>query len=153
MTTLCFKTKHSIFFLLLYFTSPTSHSKCYIPRQECPCYFLVRIRNARRKRQGSNHHKQNRRVVPSGTLGALCSISIHSPHWGGGQGIKCSTSVIEVMQNIQKKACKNLYNFQSWVFMGTSKPLIHYKWQEDWGIKAGKASTLRMAHLGQILLI
>lgn len=35
---------------------------------------------------------------------------VHSPPplWGGLQGIKCSTSVIEVMQNIQKKACKIL---------------------------------------------
>lgn len=106
MTTLYFKTKHSIFLLLLYFTSPASHSKCYIPCQECPCYVLERIRNARRKRQGSNHHKQNRWVVPSGTLRALCSIPCTFP--GGVQGIKCSRSVIEVMQNIQKKACKIL---------------------------------------------
>lgn len=106
-----FKTKHSIFLLLLYFTSPASHSKCYNPCQECPCYILERIRIARRKRQGSNHHKQNRWVVPSGTLRALCSIpSTFSSLCGGGgaQGIKCSTSVIEVMQNIQKKACKIL---------------------------------------------
>lgn len=93
---------------------------------------------------------------PVARSGLSVPSAVHSPHCvcgGGGQGIKCSTSVIEVMQNIQKKACKNLYNFQSWVLMGTSKPLIHYKWQEDWGIKAGKASTLRMAHLIQILLI
>lgn len=41
---------------------------------------------------------------------ARSGLSVPSPvhSQGGVQGIKCSRSVIEVMQNIQKKACKIL---------------------------------------------
>lgn len=141
-----------------YFISPALQATANVtfPARSALAIFLERIRNARRKRQGSNHHKQNRWVVPSGTLRALCSIpSTFSPLCVGVGGTGDKMFYISDWSDAKytEESMQNPYNFQSWVLMGTSKPLIHCKWQEDWGRKAGKASTLRMAHLVQILLI
>lgn len=43
---------------------------------------------------------------PVARSGLSVPSAVHSPDCVRGEGIKCSKSVIEVMQNIQKKACK-----------------------------------------------
>lgn len=151
MTTLCLKTKQSIFRLLLYFTRPANHSKCYVPCQECPCYSLERIRNTRREGQAFIQINKAEGWCPAACSGLSVPVLVHSLHCMWGQGGKMFHTGDGSDVKYSEGSMQTSLYYPGWGLTGGPASPTYYKRQAAWG--KTEAGNFGMAHLVRTLLI